>query len=376
MKGSLQIGRILGIPLQFHWTFLLVFAWVLYSNWHPGWGMDWDNIQWLGIWVSLVFLAVLLHELGHALMARRLGIHTERIVLYPIGGGAFLERMPNEPLREILIALAGPMVNFLLAAMLIPIIWGSGDHRLTDILLFFFKPGSNVVLYDIATWEYLVVVFFVLNALLGVFNLLPAFPLDGGRVLRAALNMRWSRMQATVIAVTIGMLCSVAMLGLAYWIEDIIFAMGAVLIFILGWAELNVQRRRWRLQQAKVGDHLETPFHRLYVDNKQKLVDARVEVQEWADNPILLLDEWQQPRGVIRKATLLDRKLDQHSQQPIAELLGPPKWVGLHPEEDLLHAAEQLDEAKLHAFPVFDKYGRIVGLLDRERIEHVMNGKA
>ncbi|RME96485.1 MAG: hypothetical protein D6772_11835 [Bacteroidetes bacterium] len=376
MQANLQFGRIAGIPLQFHWTFLLVIGWIGYSNWHPERGMDWANIEWLSIWVGLVFLAVLLHELGHALMARRFGIGTERIVLYPIGGGAFLEEMPEEPRREILIALAGPLVNFVLALVLVPIIWSSSDNQLLDVLRFIINPQANVVIYDVATWQYLLVVFFILNALLGLFNLLPAFPLDGGRILRALLSKRWTRLQATRLAALVGMACSVALFVLGYRIGDMVFALGAGLIFLLAWAELHVQQRRSRLQQARAGDHLDADFHRLYLYPEQSLAEVRTTVADWHDAPILLLDQWQHPLGVISKDKLFRAELNQYAQNPITELLGPPRWRGLHSDEDLLTAAKQLDDAHFLSFVVFDSYGRILGLLNRHQVDAVMRGKA
>jgi Zn-dependent protease len=375
MKANIQFGRIAGIPVQFHWTFLLVLGWIGYSSWHPGWGIDWANMEWLSIWVGLVFLAVLLHELGHALMARRFGIHTERIVLYPIGGGAFLEEMPEEPHREIWIALAGPLVNLLLALLMVPIIWGSSGHQLTDILQFLLDPGGNVVIYDVATWQYLLVVFFVLNALLAIFNLIPAFPLDGGRILRAILSTRWSRLQATRLAALVGMGCAVVLFAVGYHIGDLIFAVGSGLIFILAWAELRVQQRRSRLAEARAGDHLEADFHRLYLHPHQSLQEIQAAVADWHDRPILLLDEWQHPLGVIPKQKLFAPELSAYCQEPLTKLLGPPRWRGLHHDEDLLTAAKQLDDAPFLSFLVFDQYGRILGLLNRQRVEAVMRGK-
>jgi Zn-dependent protease len=337
--------------------------------------MDWANVEWLSIWVGLVFLAVLLHELGHALMARRFGIDTEKIVLYPIGGGAFLEEMPEEPRREVWIALAGPLVNLLLALLLVPIIWGSSDHRLTDILQFLLNPAGNVVIYDVATWQYLLVVFFILNALLAIFNLIPAFPLDGGRILRALLSTRWSRLRATRLAALVGMACAVILFAVGYQIGDLIFAVGAGLIFVLAWAELRVQQRRSRLAEARAGDHLEADFHRLYLHPHQSLQEVQTTVADWQDRPILLLDEWQHPLGVIPKQKLFAPELSQYRQEPLTKLLGPPRWHGLHHDEDLLTAAQQLDEAPFLSLLVFDQYGRILGLLNRHRVEAVMRGK-
>lgn len=375
MKTSLQIGRIAGIPLQFHWSFLLVGIWLVYDSWTPGRDFNWDNFQWLLVWISMVFLAVLLHELGHALVARRWGIETEKIVLYPIGGGAFLEKMPEVPREEISIALAGPAVNFVLAGLMVPIIWYSGNEDFLLILKLFIQPNGNIVIFDASIWEYLVVVFFALNLLLGAFNLIPAFPLDGGRVLRAILSIRFSRTRATVLAGRIGMWGGFFLLAAGVYLQDVVFGIGALFIIILAASEIQVQRRRERLSKAIVGDYLREDFQRLYLSPQLSLAAARTKVTPWPDQPILLLDQWQQPHGITNKQSLLTKDLDEYADNAITSLVGQAKWEGLHPEESLLRAAEKLDEHQLFAFPVLDHYGRILGLLDRTAVEKVIRRK-
>ena len=376
MKSSWQIGRIAGIPLQFHWSFILVGVWLFYDSWEPGAGIRWDNVQWLLIWIGTVFLAVLLHELGHALVARRWQIDTQKIVLYPIGGGAFLERMPEDPRQEISIALAGPAVNFALAALLAPIIWLGGNEHLPMLFQLFLNPQGNIVVLDAATWEYLIVVFFILNLLLGAFNLIPAFPLDGGRVLRAGLNKYFSRTRATIIAGRVGMLGAIALFAAAFYFSDLVFGIGAVFVFVLAWVEIQVQRRRERLSKALVKDYLTADFRRLYLSPFQTLKNIRQEISTWPDQPILLLDGWQQPHGVTDRVALLSTDLDEFADDAISSVVGRAAWEALHPDETLLHAAEKLDKYKLYAFPVMDNYGRILGLLDRKTIEAVIDGKS
>lgn len=375
MKSSWQLGRIAGIPLQFHWSFLLVGLWLLYDSWEPGYGVRWDNFQWLLIWVGTVFLAVLLHELGHALIARRWNIETQKIVLYPIGGGAFLERMPEDPWQEVSIALAGPAVNFLLAAVLFPVIWWGGNENLNLLFQFFLNPQGNIIIFDAATWEYLIVVFFLLNLLLGVFNLIPAFPLDGGRVLRAVLSKYFTRTKATIIAGRVGMFGAALLLAAAVYFSDIVFGIGAVFVFILAWVEIQVQRRRERLSKALVKDYLTPDFRRLYLSPYCSLQTIREEITSWPDQPILLLDGWQHPHGVTDKAALLSKELDEYTTDAITAVVGRAAWEALHPEESLLRAAEKLDKYQLYAFPVMDHYGRILGLLDRKTIEAVIEGR-
>jgi Zn-dependent protease len=191
MRLSWKLGRVAGIDLYIHATFLLVFLLM-------------PNVDGLPAFESFllicsVFGCVLLHELGHALMARQFGIGTVDITLYPIGGVARLRRLPRAPGAELLIALAGPAVNFGIAAILFCLINLAGA-----------TVGSSWSSDSFVTKLLLV------NLGLGLFNLVPAFPMDGGRVLRAVLSTALGRAKATHIASTIGQVLAVVFLVAVY----------------------------------------------------------------------------------------------------------------------------------------------------------------
>jgi Zn-dependent protease len=175
MRMSWKLGRVAGIDLFVHPTFLLILLPTLFGG-----GLS------LFFLVTL-FGCVVLHELGHALMARRFGIETVNITLYPIGGVARLTRMPRAPGAELLIALAGPAVNFAIVAALLGLEFAGVTGLGTTSGLGELLSGLMVV-----------------NLVLGLFNLIPAFPMDGGRVLRAALSGWLGRARATSVAATIG----------------------------------------------------------------------------------------------------------------------------------------------------------------------------
>jgi len=191
MRMSWKIGRIAGIDLYVHSTFLLL---LLFTG-----------VLTAGPFLILVFSCVLLHELGHALMARRFGIETADITLYPIGGVARLNRIPKAPRAEFLIALAGPAVNFFIVATLL--VLGTALNSI----------GSHPLLDEVVNWLILI------NLSLGLFNLIPAFPMDGGRVLRAGLSGWLGRARATSIAATIGRILAIAFgaFSLFGWMFDI-----------------------------------------------------------------------------------------------------------------------------------------------------------
>lgn len=188
MKWQWKLGRFAGIDVYVHATFLLLIAWVGYSHWteHQNWGEVLNGV----LFILALFACVVLHEYGHALTARRYGIRTRDITLYPIGGVARLERMPEKPIEELWVALMGPAVNVVIAAILFAVLYlTNGLVPITDLTI---ASGSFL--------ERLMVV----NITLVLFNIIPAFPMDGGRVLRALLALKMEYTQATQVAANIG----------------------------------------------------------------------------------------------------------------------------------------------------------------------------
>lgn len=198
MFRSWRIGRAFGIPLYLHPTFLLIPLLVVADQA----GTGWFNILCMTLLTVALFGCVLLHELGHALTARAFGVRTRDITLYPIGGVARLERMPEKPLQEIAVALAGPAVNLVLAGVLFP--------AAVATLLLAGRAPNNAAVFDLGDGPLVVlgqfgVALVLLNAGLMVFNLIPAFPMDGGRVFRAVLAFFMDRVKATEIASAVGL---------------------------------------------------------------------------------------------------------------------------------------------------------------------------
>ncbi len=187
MAGSFRIGRLFGIDIFAHFTFLFLLAFVAYSGYSTGGDVS-AAMSSVGL-ISAVFGIIVLHELGHALAARGYGIPTRDITLLPIGGVARLERMPEKPVQELVVALAGPAVNVALA-LIFGAIW--------------FAQGMVSPESAFTFGEDLIGQLFWINVGLIVFNMLPAFPMDGGRVLRALLAMGLGSRKATDIAATIG----------------------------------------------------------------------------------------------------------------------------------------------------------------------------
>lgn len=188
MKWQWKLGTFAGIDVFIHATFLLIVGWYGFTYWQETRTLA-GTLEGVAF-ILLLFLAVTLHEYGHALTARKFGIKTRDITLYPIGGVARLERMPDKPIQELWVALAGPAVNVVIAAVLFG--WLVFSNALVPLNQLTMATGSFI--------ERLMIV----NISLVVFNLIPAFPMDGGRVLRALLAMNMDYVRATQIAATVG----------------------------------------------------------------------------------------------------------------------------------------------------------------------------
>jgi Zn-dependent protease len=196
-KVTMRIGRFFQVDVVLHWTFVLAPLYVLFSRWgadHAGGAAQWWwNMGWMQMILFCIFLFVLLHEYGHALAARWFGIGTKEIVLTPIGGLAMLKSMPREPYKEMVIAIAGPLVNLVLAGIFL-VLYLAGALR-----------WSTILAQQLPTlWTLLIV-----NVMLFGFNLLPAFPMDGGRILRAMLAVYFNYEDATRYAVNIARIAAV-----------------------------------------------------------------------------------------------------------------------------------------------------------------------
>jgi Zn-dependent protease len=241
MSWSIKLGRIFGIDIKVHLTFLLILVWGALN-----YGGSAGPLY--GVVVTLaLFTLVLLHELGHSLAAIGYGIKVKDITLLPIGGMARLERMPEKPLHELVVALAGPAVNVILAMALLPIVAVlavmQGVPLSAGMLM---QPGLLGLLVFLLT----------ANVSLAVFNMIPAFPLDGGRVLRAILGFFVDYQQATQAAVTVGRILAIGLGLLAVFSGQISLALIAMFIFFVGGQEGQAVAARGILRKARVAQAL------------------------------------------------------------------------------------------------------------------------
>jgi Zn-dependent protease/predicted transcriptional regulator len=245
MSWSLKLGRVAGIPIYVHWTFLILIVWVVFDHWSKTHDLA-TTLEGLGFTLSL-FACVVLHELGHAMAARRYGVPTADITLLPIGGVARLQRIPDRPVEELVVALAGPAVNVVIVGTL----YLMGVRLTAD-------PSDPNVMYQGRFLPKLMLV----NVFLVLFNLLPAFPMDGGRVLRALLAMTMEYTRATRIAASIGQMMAMffGFLGLT---GNPMLLLIAFFVWIGAESEARAVQERVLLQDVRVRDAMLTDYRTL-----------------------------------------------------------------------------------------------------------------
>lgn len=243
LDWSLNLFRVRGIQLAIHFSFFLLLAFVAYEGFLDD---GWTSMAWNVGTLLVFFTCVVLHEFGHSLMALRFGVGVRRILLMPIGGMAEFDSIPRQPARELLITLAGPAVNFVIAGAIaiafgVPAGWPFGEYH--------FYADATGFAQLVMHW----------NLIMGIFNLAPVFPMDGGRILRALLATQLPYVRATFIAATIAkVLAGVGAIVAVVVFQQFLLAVLFAFIFFAGEMELRAVRRRemedahWRAVLARM----------------------------------------------------------------------------------------------------------------------------
>lgn len=287
MRWSYRIARISGIEVKIHFTFLLLLAWFGWMYWQGG-GLA-GAVYGVSL-ILLLFLCVLLHEFGHAFAARAYGIRTPDITLLPIGGVARLERMPDKAWQELVVAVAGPAVNVVIGGLLF-------------LVVFVKLRASDLTSLDSIRSDLLVNVMAV-NFMLVIFNAVPAFPMDGGRVLRALLAMRFNYVLATTIAARVGQVIA------AGFVIVHLFGFGSpmllfigVFVFLGAQQELTYAKFRAELAEGRVSDIMRTEFTTFPHD--MLVAEARTAAPVSNQSAFPIVDRELRTRGIVSATNLL-----------------------------------------------------------------------
>lgn len=350
MKWSLKLGKLFGIDVYVHFTFLLLLAFLGFVYWRATQNVA-ATLQGVAFIIAL-FGCVVLHELGHALMARRYGIKTRDITLLPIGGIARLEKMPEQAMHEFWVAVAGPAVNVVIAAVLFVGLAATGG----------FTPVEEITVTSGSFWQQLM----VLNIVLVAFNLLPAFPMDGGRVLRALLSTRLGRRRATVIASNVGQGMAILFVVVGFFYNPFLIFIG-IFVYLGAQAEAGLVTMQSALKGLRVRDAMMTRFRTLTPqDTLAKAVQVLLAGSQ-QDFPVLEND---QPVGILRRNDLVKALSESRREALVTEVMcGDCETVD--EASPLKGAVEAMQARQCAAVPVVAG-DRVVGLLTLENISEMI----
>ncbi len=364
MKASLKIARFAGIPLRLHWSFFLLLGALLALSWSGG-AFSAVFLVWNALFVGSLFACVVMHEYGHALTARRYGIQTQDILLTPIGGIARLRGMPANPLHELAISIAGPLVNVAIVSLLAFPVWYFFSPELAAILGSFTNNALEVEDKLSAVLRYWLPILLFLNILLAVFNLLPAFPMDGGRILRALLALRMPRLKATRIASRIGQLAGFVFILIGFKIGHWGLMLIGSFVIITAGKEYRDLYRYERLREQTAARLMQPSLFHLSVNDT--LADARALLQQTQRDSLPVFDEqglaigqFTLPRGtqIAKPEEEKEEKIHRHLRPWTARLL---------PDDNLLTALQKLQQSRKTSLPVFEG-NTLLGMLSKKQI--------
>lgn len=354
MKWSLKIGRFAGIDVYMHVTFLLLVSWVALLHWKQGQSI---TAVVAGVaFILAVFLCVVLHEFGHALTARRYGIKTRDIILLPIGGVARLERLPTNPLQELWVALAGPAVNIVIAFGLF--LWLNFAAS--------FEPIQKLTVTTGPFVERIMAV----NLFLVAFNMIPAFPMDGGRVLRAILATRKEYSRATQIAASIGQGIAIlfGFVGLFY---NPFLLFIAFFVWIGAAQEASMVQMSSAISNTPVQQAMLTDFRYLHKNDSLDRVVELTLAGSQKDFPVV---DNGSVEGILTQTDLL-KALSALDQYPTVTSAMQNNFVTVDSLEMLESAFAKLKDCNCHTLPVMLN-GKLVGLLTMDNLGEYMRIQA
>jgi len=351
MGWSFNIGSVAGTVIRVHITFLLFLAWIFGASYVTG-GTE---AAWSGlIFILLVFLCVLLHEFGHIFTARAFGVQTPDVVLLPIGGVARLERIPEQPREEFLIAIAGPLVNVAIAGILL-----LAGASLTTHEAIAAVDNSKIPMIDRLA---------AVNLFLALFNLIPAFPMDGGRILRAILSARLGFVRATEVAASVGQ-------GLAFLLGFVGLFFNPILIFIAIFVYLAAasEAHMVALRSVSRGVPVMTAtMTKIATLKPEAHIDQAIQVLlQTSQSEFPVVDLAGKPIGLLGRGNIIHALKQFGPDASVAEVMVTdfPLVDRRRPLDD---AVKLLQDNAAPAVAVIEPDGRLTGLITTETIGELM----
>ena len=368
MRFSLKIGTFWGIPVFLHWSFALIFLYAAWEGFTSGNADPVGATGWLSGLFAAMFVCVLLHEYGHALMARRFGVKTHDIILTPIGGIARLETMPKKPVQEFWVAVAGPAVNVCIVLLLFfPVVHllETDGRTLVDVVgeglkaAFFAaktdadNSGEAEILQHSCPFFCLMLLF--INCSLIVFNMIPAFPMDGGRVFRALLAMKLPHVKATQVAAFFGQVFAAGFVVLGFLKHNVTMPLIGLFIFNAARSEYGMVKLEDLLNRFTAGDLVRRNFTELLVND---WMQTPIEIlKKGAERNFLVVDMDDQLIGSLGEKAIGEAIKSGRVSAPVAEFYSPDSYS--------LAATEPLRTVyaliKQHGFPIVEVHEKDMG---------------
>lgn len=350
MSWSIKLGRFAGIDVFLHLTFLLLVAFVGYSGYLSTRSVA-GAIEGV-VFILALFGSVVLHEYGHALTARRFGIPTRDITLYPIGGVARLERMPERPWQELIVAVAGPAVNVAIAIVLFVGLLATGNLSWPSLQVMDSGPLLQRLMYT--------------NLSLALFNLIPAFPMDGGRVLRAGLAMYLNYAMATRIAAGLGKAVAV-IFGFVGLFANPMLVLVALFVWFAADQESQAVQMRSALYGIPVGRAMVTDFRTVSQYDPLLRVSDLLIVGAQEDFPVV--DDGRMV-GLVTREDLITGLARRGLGGRVGEVMRR-RFLAANPFDQLEAVVPRMQSVAVESVPVLE-HGQLVGMLTAHNVREYL----
>ena len=358
--GSLRIGKFFGIPLKLHWTFGLIVIYVMFN-------VILNDSFWFLWYIAMLFISVILHEYGHALTAKRFSINTRDIILSPIGGVARLENLPDKPWQEMLVAIAGPLVNLFIVLIIVLGLTITGKYPyLPENLI---QVNSNSV-PEFFRWV------IIMNFSLFLFNLIPAFPMDGGRILRAGLAIKLGKPKATKIASIVGRVLAIGFIIFGILLHEensLMFKYSLIfigfVIFFMATREMKDTIVRENLSKLFVKDFMRSAFTLIHAaDFMCKPIEL---FRRTGESNFVVINGLNEIVGTMPSIFLTEAIKKKAYDEKVEQWISPAVQ-DINENETLLTAYEKMN-TKGAGILLIVKDEKIEGVIDREAIQRAMN---
>ena len=371
MGFTIPLGKLMGIPLKMHWSIFIFLLYVPLVGFYKN--ISTQEMVLLLVVIIFVLISVLLHELGHAFAARKLGVKTHDIVLSLIGGVARLERIPEDPWEEFKVAIAGPLVNLLIFSILITgLLFGFvfGVMDITPSMANFVNPEIFINRFDPSIPIVIIYIVAISNFVLFVFNLLPVFPMDGGRILRAFLSNRMGRAKATQIASYTGKFLAVLLIGFGVFYLRLIWSIIGIFVYLMADIENRQEQESKKFKSIKADALMDSVYDRVIL-----VLPIQEVINRHFDSDISLFlveDSKKKIVGIIDEPIVQSALREKTEETPISHYM-TQRFAFININDDFHSIYDALVKKDMSIGVVMD-YGEVKGVIRREKVRGMVKG--